>query len=79
MSEVSRRCEILYCTMNKKDQRHVKGVETSDMDFNALNTIYVEGVKKTYKHIFAHNFLNIYLTDFQSQKSFGNLRLRAIC
>ena len=31
-------------------------------DFNALKAMYVEGVKdgkKTYTHIFAHNFLNI--------------------
>ena len=31
-------------------------------DFNALKAMYVEGVedgKRTYTHIFAHNFLNI--------------------
>ena len=43
--------------------------------------MYVEDVedgKRTYRHIYAHNFLNrIYSTDFQSVKSFGKLRLRA--
>ena len=36
----------------------------------------VEDGKRTYTHIFAHNFLNIQ-PDFQSAKSFEKLRLRA--
>ena len=32
---------------------------------------------KTHPQITAHNFLNIYSTNFQSEKSFGKLRLRA--
>ena len=38
--------------------------------------MYVEDWKRTYTHIFAHNFLNIQLI-FNLQKSFGKLRLRA--
>ena len=41
--------------------------------------MYVEDVedgKRTYTHILDHNFLK-YLMDFQSEKSFGKLRLRA--
>ena len=41
--------------------------------------MYVEDFedgKRTYRHIYAHNFLNIQL-DFQSAKSFGKLRFRA--
>ena len=42
--------------------------------------MYVEDVedrKRTYTHIYAHNFLNIQPI-FNPQKSFGKLRLRAI-
>ena len=38
--------------------------------------MYVKDGKKTYTHIFAHNFLNIQLI-FNPQKSFGKLKLRA--
>ena len=50
---------IEYCT---KDQSNVEDVKINYTDFNALKAIYVEGVKdgkRTYTHIFAHNFLNI--------------------
>ena len=36
----------------------------------------VEDGKRTYRHIYAHNFSQ-YSTYFQSAKSFGKLRLRA--
>ena len=38
--------------------------------------MHVKGVERTYTHILAHNFLNTSM-DFQSEKSFGKLRLRA--
>ena len=52
----------MYCTMNKW---YVKGVKASGTDFNPLNVMYVEGVKRTYTHIFTHNVFN-YLTNCQS-------------
>ena len=36
--------------MSKIDQVHLRAV---------INTMYVEDGKRTYTHIFAHNFLNI--------------------
>ena len=39
--------------------------------------MYVEDGKRTYTHIFAHNFLNIQPI-FNPQKGFGKLRLRAV-
>ena len=57
-------------------------VNTVDMKIkahNALNAMFVETVDttvKTHPHIPAHNFLNIQPI-FNSEKSFGKLRLRA--
>ena len=43
---------------------------------NAMYAKDFKDGKRTYAHIFAHNFLNIQLI-FNPQKSFGKLRLRA--
>ena len=59
---------------------YVEDVEDRSNTPKGCNAMYVEDVedvkdgKRTYTHILAHNFLN---TDFQSEKSFGKLRLRA--
>ena len=59
--------------------KHVEDVEDRSNTHKGCNAMYVEDVedgKRTYTHILAHNFLNT-LMDFQSEKSFGKLRLRA--
>ena len=60
--------------------KHVEDVEDRSNTPKGCNAMYVEDVedgKRTYTHILAHNFLNTGLMDFQSEKSFGKLRLRA--
>ena len=44
--------------------KHVEDVKDRSSTLNSCNAMYVEDVedgKKTYIHIFAHNFLNIQL------------------
>ena len=38
---------------------HVEDVEDRSSTLKDYNAMYVEDGKKTYTHIFAHNFLNI--------------------
>ena len=55
---------------------YVKDIKDRSNTHKGCNTLYVEGGKRTYAHIFAHNFLNIQPI-FNPQKSFEKLRLRA--
>ena len=59
--------------------KHVEDVEDRSNAPKGCNAMYVEDVKdgkRTYTHIYAHNFLNIQPI-FNPQKVFGKLRLRA--
>ena len=55
---------------------YVEDIEVRSNTPKGCNAMYVEDGKRTYTHIFAHNFLNIQPI-FNPQKSFGKLRLRA--
>ena len=68
-SNTPKGCNVMYVEDVKDRSNTPKG----------CNAMYVEDVKdgkRTYTHILAHNFLNTVM-DFQSEKSFGKLRLRA--
>ena len=56
--------------MSEIDQVHLRAVMLFMLKMSKM------GKEHTHTYIFAHNFLNI-LTDFQSTKSFEELRLRA--
>ena len=59
--------------------KHVEDVEDRSNAPKGCNAMYVKDVedgKRTYRHIYANNFLNIQPI-FQSAKSFGKLTLRA--
>ena len=73
--------------MSKIDQIHLKGCNTIYVEDvkdisntpKGCNAMYVKDIedgKRTYTHIFAHNFLNIQPI-FNPAKSFGKLRLIA--
>ena len=58
---------------------YVKDVKDRSNTPKGCNAMYVEDVedgKRTYRHIICSS-LPSYLMDFQSEKSFGKLRLRA--